>query len=112
MLACVCMCVCVCVCMCVCVYVCVCVCDINYSLFLCSVCNFIAHEKCLPNLKVSCRHIIAEKIQVCTSRNTGFCHSHIPISLPPITMTLSGPSVSPMDAANALPQEEMVQCLP
>ena len=31
-----------------------------------AVCNFIAHEKCLPNLRVSCRHVITEKIMVYT----------------------------------------------
>lgn len=30
------------------------------------VCHFIAHEKCIPHLRMSCRHIIAEKIMVCS----------------------------------------------
>jgi hypothetical protein len=28
----------------------------------CMVCNLVTHEKCIPNLRVSCRHIIAGKI--------------------------------------------------
>ncbi|CAI8043579.1 Diacylglycerol kinase theta, partial [Geodia barretti] len=28
----------------------------------CMICNFVSHEKCIPNLSVSCRHIIAGKI--------------------------------------------------
>lgn len=29
----------------------------------CKVCNFISHEKCIPYLKVPCRHVLAEHIQ-------------------------------------------------
>ena len=32
---------------------------------LSAVCNFISHEKCIPYLKVPCRHVLAEHIQVC-----------------------------------------------
>ena len=29
-----------------------------------AVCNFVTHERCIANLKVPCRHILADMIQV------------------------------------------------
>ena len=28
------------------------------------VCNFVTHERCIPDLKVPCRHVMADMIQV------------------------------------------------